>query len=151
MKHQRKRPVGLLAIVAYKFFVAVLLLATAIFLLFSVNNSQAIVVFSESYVLEGKLEIIEWPFEQITKIKPQTLQLSGIGAGLYAVVTAIEAVGLWYTQTWAMLLVIGLVGISIPAEIFELIRGITLLKLMIFLVNVAVFWYLLRHLPKPKR
>jgi uncharacterized membrane protein (DUF2068 family) len=149
MKH--KRPTALVAIVVYKAFVALLLTVTAIVLLLSLKNYQNLESFSKSYVIEGKLKIIEWLLDKITNIKPQTLEFSGIVAGLYAVVTAIEAIGLWHEKPWATVLVVGLVGISIPAEIFELIRGITLLKLGVFIVNIAVFWYLLRHFPKPAR
>ena len=78
-------------------------------------------------------------------IDPNSLKLSGIVAGVYALVTAIEAIGLWYEQEWATLLVLGLVGISIPPEIFELIRGITVIKLIVFSINMAMFLYLLRH------
>jgi uncharacterized membrane protein (DUF2068 family) len=131
--------------------VALLLTVTAIVLLLSLKNYQNLESFSKSYVIEGKLKIIEWLLDKITNIKPQTLEFSGIVAGLYAVVTAIEAIGLWHEKPWATVLVVGLVGISIPAEIFELIRGITLLKLGVFIVNIAVFWYLLRHFPKPAR
>ena len=60
----------------------------------------------------------------------------------------IEAVGLWYRRRWAKILVLGIVGISIPLEVFELIREVTLLKLVIFLLNIAVFWYLLHYFPK---
>jgi uncharacterized membrane protein (DUF2068 family) len=140
-----KRPPGLIAIIIYKAFVALLLGITSVVLLLALKNYDNLIDFSESYVLEGKLAIIEWVIEKIINAKRQTLQLSGIAAGIYALVTAIEAVGLWYQKTWAKLLVLGLVGISIPLEIFELIKGTTILKLVVFIVNVAVFWYLLRH------
>jgi uncharacterized membrane protein (DUF2068 family) len=140
-----KRPPGLIAIIIYKAFVALLLGITSVVLLLALKNYDNLIEFSESYVLEGKLAIIEWVLEKIINVKRQTLQLSGIAAGIYAVVTAIEGLGLWYQKTWAKLLVLGLVGISIPPEIFELIKGTTILKLVVFIVNVAVFWYLLRH------
>lgn len=148
---KKKRSAGLVAIVFYKAFVALLLAVTSIVLLFALKNYQSLMEFSDSYVIEGKLKIIEWFLDKITNIKPQTLKFSGIAAGLYAVVTAIEAIGLWYEKSWATLLVVGLVGISIPAEIFELIQGITLLKLVVFILNLTVLWYLLRHFPKPAR
>ncbi len=147
---KNNRPPGLVAIVVYKGFVALLLTATSIVLLLALENHQALVAASESYVLEGKLELIEWLLEKIINIKRQTLQFSGIASGIYAVVTAIEAVGLWYEKTWANILVIGLVGISILPEIFELIKGVSLLKIVVFLVNIAVLWYLLRHFYKSK-
>lgn len=147
---KNKRPPGLVAIVVYKGFVALLLSATAIVLLLALKNHQALRLVSESYVLEGKLEIIEGLLEKLININRQTLQFSGIVAGIYAVVTAIEAVGLWYEKTWAKILVIGLVGISVPPEIFELIKGVSLLKIVVFLVNITVLWYLLSHFYKPK-
>lgn len=145
---KNKRSPGLIAIVIYKVFVALLLTAATIALLLALKNHQSLIVFSESYILEGKLQIIEWLLEKIINAKQQTLQFSGIALGVYAAVTAIEAVGLWYRKAWATVLVLVLVGISIPPEIFELAKRITLLKLAVFLINVAVFGYLIRHSPK---
>jgi len=126
-----KRPPGLVLIVIYKGFVALLLTTTSIILLLALKKHDALVEFSDSYVLEGKLSIIEWFIEKIIDIKPQTLKFSGIAMAIYAIVTAIEAVGLWYEKTWAKILVIGLVGISIPPEIFELLQGFTTIKLVV--------------------
>ncbi|BAZ03126.1 hypothetical protein NIES37_71390 (plasmid) [Tolypothrix tenuis PCC 7101] len=146
-----KRSTGLLAIVIYKAFVASLLAVTSIALLFTLKNYQNLALFSESYVLETKFTIIEWLIDKILNISPAKLKFSGIAIGVYAIVTAIEAIGLWYEKSWATLLVLGLVGISIPPEIFELIKGVTILKLIVFLVNVAIFLYLLRHFPLQKK
>ncbi|WP_392531362.1 DUF2127 domain-containing protein [Nostoc sp. C117] len=146
-----KRSTGLLAIVIYKTFVASLLAVTSIALLFTLKNQHTLAIFSESYILETKLTIIEWLIDKILNISPTKLKFSGIAAGAYAIVTAIEAVGLWYEKSWATLLVLGLVGISIPPEIFELIKKITIIKLIVFLVNVAVFWYLLHHFKNYKK
>ncbi|BAU04582.1 DUF2127 domain-containing protein [Fischerella sp. NIES-3754] len=143
-----KRPPGLIAIVVYKGFVALLLTATSIVLLLALKKHDTLVGFSESYILEGKREVIEWLLEKIVNIKPQTLKFSGIATAIYAVVTAIEAIGLWYEKTWAKILVIGLVGISIPPEIYELIKGVTIFKFLVFMVNIAVLWYLIKHFYK---
>ena len=82
--------------------------------------------------------------EKVLTQKPETIRYSGIVAGVYALVTAVEAIGLWYQQVWAEVLVLILVGTSIPLEIYELIKGITLLKSVVFVVNVAIFLYILR-------
>lgn len=148
---RNNRPPGLVAIVIYKTFVAIILAIAATAILLALQNYQSFTSLSEAYILEGKLSIIEWLIEKVTNIKQQTLQFSGIATGTYAAVTAIEAVGLWYEKAWARILVLVLVGISIPPEIFELIKGITILKLVVFIANAAVFWYLLRHFPKHGR
>jgi uncharacterized membrane protein (DUF2068 family) len=144
----KQRPAGLLAIIIYKGFVALLLAVTSIVLLLALKNHNALVIFSESYELEGKRQIIEWGLQKIIDIKPQTLKFSGIATGIYAFVTVIEAIGLWYEKTWAKILVIGLVGISIPPEIFELFNSFSLLKLLVFIVNITAFMYLIRHFYK---
>ncbi|WP_341736015.1 DUF2127 domain-containing protein [Microcoleus sp. CAWBG640] len=145
---KKQRPPGLIAIVIYKTFVASLLTVTSLALLFAMKNHQLLEDFSDSYLLETKVKLIEFLLDKLLILKPKTLLFSGIATGLYAVLTAVEAVGLWYEKGWATILVLVLVGISIPPEIFELIQGVTLLKLAVFIANVAVFWYLLHHLPK---
>ncbi|QKQ72953.1 DUF2127 domain-containing protein [Nostoc sp. TCL240-02] len=144
----KKRPLGLVAIVVYKSFTALLLMVTSIALLLTLKNYQTLEAFSDNYVLEGKSIIIDWILKKIINLNPRTLAFSGIGAGVYAIVTTIEAVGLWYEKRWAHVLVLGLVGISIPPEVYELIRGISLIKTFIFLLNLAVFGYLLQNFPK---
>ena len=146
----QKRPFGLIAIVCYKSFVAALLMITCIALLLALKNYQSLENFANNYVLESKTIIIDWLTEKILNVTPKTLAFSGIGAGIYAVVTAIEAIGLWYEKRWAHILVVGLVAISIPPEIYELIKSISLIKLIVFIVNVVVLWYLVSHFPKHK-
>ena len=148
IKVKKQRSPGLIAIVLYKSFVASLLTVTSIGLLLALKNHQVLENFSASFFLETKLNIIELLLDKVLIVKPQTLLFSGLAAGLYAVLTAVEAVGLWYEKGWATILVLVLVGISIPPEVYELVQGVTVLKLGAFIANVAVLWYLLHHLPK---
>ena len=142
---KKQRPIALRLIVFYKCFVATLLFITAIAAIFVMKNHEELAEFSSSYLLSTKLFIVKWLVNKLLTIAPNSLKLSGIVAGVYALVTAIEAIGLWYEKEWAMLLVLGLVGISIPPEVFELIQGITVIKLLVFSINMAMFLYLLRH------
>ena len=80
----KKRPPGLVAIVIYKGFVALLLAATSLVLLLALKNHEALIMLSQSYVLEGKLEIIEWLLEKVINIKSSTLKFSCIAAEIYA-------------------------------------------------------------------
>lgn len=145
---KKQRAPGLIAIVLYKTFVASLLTVTSIALLFALKNHQVLEEFSQSYLLESKLKIIEFILDKVLVLQPKKLLLSGMVAALYAVLTVIEAVGLWYEKAWATILVLLLVGISLPPEIYELVQGVTVLKLAVFIANLAVLWYLLHHLPK---
>lgn len=52
---------------------------------------------------------------------------------------------LWYEKAWATIMVMGIVGITIPIEIFEIVHKASLIKFGVFAINVAMFIYLLRH------
>jgi uncharacterized membrane protein (DUF2068 family) len=144
----RKRPFGLIAIVCYKSFIAALMMVTSIAILLAAKNYQGLDDFSDDYVLEGNGIIIEWLTEKVLNSGRKTLAFSGIGAAIYSGVTAIEAIGLWYEKRWAHILVVGLVSFSIIPEIYELFRGVTPIKLVLFLVNITMLWYLIRNFPK---
>ncbi len=92
---RRKRSRALIAIVIYKSLIAGLLAITSVALLLTVENYQIIDNFANEYILEGKREIIRFILSKFLILNPKYLQFSGIFAGVYAVVTVIEAVGLW--------------------------------------------------------
>jgi uncharacterized membrane protein (DUF2068 family) len=143
-----KHPPALVAIIVYKIFVAILLAITAIALLLTLKNHQYLEAFSESYMLEVKHQIINWFLDKLVLINPRTLKFSGIAFSIYSILTAIEAIGLWYEKAWARFLVLGLVGLSIPLEVYELIQKITPIKLIILVINVGILGYLLFFFPK---
>ena len=145
---KKQRAPGLIAIVLYKSFVASLLTVTSIALLFALKNHQVLENFAKSYLLENPGKIVEFLLDQVLSIKPKILLFSGRATGISAILTVLKAVGLWYENAWATILVLLLVGISIPPEIYELVQGVTVLKLAVFIANLAVLWYLLHHLPK---
>ena len=141
---KQKRPLGLKIIVAYKIVLFLLLSITSLILLLALENYSRLVAFSQSYILESKISLIEILVEKIITQQPKTIRYSGIVAGVYAAVTAIETIGLWYQKVWAEILVLVLVGSSIPLEIYELLKGVTVLKLVVITVNIAIFLYLLQ-------
>ena len=114
---KKQRAAGLRAIVLYKTFVAFLLTVTSTALLFAQKNHHFLEALSESLFLETKLNIVKYLLAKILLIKPHTLLFSGLATGVYAILTVLEAVGLWYEKAWATILVLLLVGISIPPEI----------------------------------
>lgn len=144
-----KRPKALIAIVVYKSFIATLLGITSIAIFWTFKNFEGLEEFSKLLTLKGKRGIIAWILEKLLNLNHRSLEFTAIASAAYALVTAIEAVGLWYEKAWARWLVIGVVAVSIPAEIFELTRGISPVKLIVFILNLAILWYLLREFPKP--
>ena len=72
--------------------------------------------------------------------------LHRLGAVLlcYAFVEGVEAIGLWYIKRWAEYLTFLVTASLLPFEIYEIAHRASPLKIVAFIVNVAVVIYLLR-------
>ncbi|HZU40338.1 MAG TPA: DUF2127 domain-containing protein [Solirubrobacteraceae bacterium] len=61
----------------------------------------------------------------------------------YAVLEGVEAVGLWFMRRWAEYLTFVATTILLPLEIYEIMHRATVLKVIGFIINLAVVVYLL--------
>jgi uncharacterized membrane protein (DUF2068 family) len=62
---------------------------------------------------------------------------------VYASVEGVEAVGLWYQRRWAEYLTFLVTASLLPLEVYEIVTRLSPLKIVAFVVNVAVVAYLL--------
>jgi uncharacterized membrane protein (DUF2068 family) len=81
--------------------------------------------------------------DKLFSLRHGTLQQIGFGLLGYAVLEGVEAVGLWYAKRWAEYLTFLATALLIPLEVYEIIHKQSGLKIVGFLVNVAVLVYLL--------
>ena len=61
----------------------------------------------------------------------------------YATLRFAEAYGLWKGRTWAEWVAMVAGSLLLPTEMRELMRGITFLRVALFVVNLAVIFYML--------
>jgi uncharacterized membrane protein (DUF2068 family) len=61
---------------------------------------------------------------------------------VYAGLRFAEGYGLWKERTWAEWIAFGSGMLLLPLEIRELVRGITLLRLGVFFVNIGIVLYM---------
>ena len=71
------------------------------------------------------------------------LHLLGATLLAYGAVEGVEAVGLWYQRRWAEYLTFLVTTSLLPLEIYEIATRTTALKILAFIINVAVVIYLL--------
>ena len=81
--------------------------------------------------------------DKLLSLRAGTLRELGIALLAYALLAALEAVGLWLTKRWAEYLTFIATTLLIPLEIYEIIHRPTALKVIGFLINLAVAAYLI--------
>ena len=136
-------PLGLKLLIAYKTVQATGLLIGAIALAVSGFHHARI----SQYALSSHRLVVVWVLEHLTQVPPRTLEFAAVAATLYALLAALEAIGLWFRFPWARWLVLIGVGISLPVEVMELFHAVTPLKLMLLVANAIAFWYVLKRVP----
>jgi uncharacterized membrane protein (DUF2068 family) len=137
-------PLGLILLVIYKAATAIALLLISVAIRFAWPNHS----YLSDYTLPSHRIIIGWILQHIAQVSPHTLQFAAIAAGLYGLLSAIEAIGLWYVQSWARWVVLVGVGASLPIEVLELLRAASWLKFGLLIINGLAFWYVLKRFPK---
>jgi uncharacterized membrane protein (DUF2068 family) len=76
-------------------------------------------------------------------IQSGTLTKVGLIVAAYAVLEGAEAVGLWYQRRWAEYLTFIATAALLPVEVYELTQTGSPLKIITFVLNLAVVVYLL--------
>lgn len=66
-----------------------------------------------------------------------------LGAGLYGLLDLVEAAALLRRRRWAEYLVLLTTGIFVPIEVAEVIRSVSVAKLLTLLLNVVIVIYLI--------
>ncbi len=81
--------------------------------------------------------------DRVFSLRSGTLREFGVGALALGVLEGVEAVGLWFAKRWAEYLTFLATTILLPLEIYEIIHRRSALKIIGFVINVAVVVYLL--------
>jgi uncharacterized membrane protein (DUF2068 family) len=81
--------------------------------------------------------------DKLFTLRAGTLDAVGIALIAYALLEGIEGFGLWWGRRWAEYLTFLATSILLPLEIYEIINRGTVLKVIGFLINLAVVIWLL--------
>jgi uncharacterized membrane protein (DUF2068 family) len=82
-------------------------------------------------------------FRRLFIISPSHLYDIGFLLVAYAMLEAVEMVGLWFAKRWAEYLTFVATLLFVPLEVYELLSSVTTLKVVLLILNLAVVLYLL--------
>jgi uncharacterized membrane protein (DUF2068 family) len=78
----------------------------------------------------------------LLSVDDRKLRQISAGTFFYAALLTTEGVGLLLRQRWAEYFTIIVTGSFIPLELYELARRVTVTRLILLGVNIAIVWYL---------
>ena len=81
--------------------------------------------------------------DKLFSLRAHTLRTVGIALLAYGLLEGVEAVGLWLLKRWAEYLTFIATAILLPFEVYELTNRVSILKIIGFLINLAVVIYLI--------
>lgn len=97
-----------------------------------------------------------WPIilrllSKLSGLSGHRLQALGAVAFAYAALFLVEGIGLWLAQRWAEYLTVIATASFLPVEIYELYRGMSRVKFVALLANIAMVAYLVYRLWHDRR
>jgi uncharacterized membrane protein (DUF2068 family) len=144
--NSRRHNPGLVLIAAYKFFGAL------VFLLVGVGALRLLHKDIDDVIWHALVEVRHWnPESRVVSflldkaelLNDPLLKQIELGAFLYAALGIVEAVGLYFEQTWAEFLTVAISASFLPFEIHEVIRKVGWGQVGLLVANFLVVVYLL--------
>lgn len=84
--------------------------------------------------------------EAVGAMDERTLKRIAAGVFLYAALLLTEGVGLMLKQRWAEYFTVIVTASFIPVEVVEVVRRVTVVRIVVIGVNIAIVWYLIARL-----
>jgi uncharacterized membrane protein (DUF2068 family) len=134
----------LIAIGALKLFKAVLFVSMGFGVLNLLHKDVADVLLRAFMALRFDPEnrIVNIVLEKSALLSPHRLREISFAIFLYAALDIIEGTGLVLEKVWAEYFTLVLTGSFLPWEFYEIIRHLTIFKVVLTILNLLVFLYL---------
>jgi len=141
---------GLLLIGLFKLLKGLLLVAVGVGALKLLHKDVAAVIdhWVELLRVDPDNRFIHRLFLKVVHVSPRQLKELSIGTFFYASLLLTEGVGLLTRRRWAEYFTVITTAVFIPLEVYELVHKVTLVRIAVTLLNVAIVWYLVRRIRK---
>ncbi len=143
-------PRGLMLIAAFKLLKGLTLLAVGFGALHLINKDLDVVMehWISFFRVDQNNHFIHGLIERFTNLDDRKLRQLSVGTFFYSAMLLTEGVGLALRQRWAEYFTIIATSSFIPLELYEIFKHVTLMKVALLFVNVAVVAYLAMELKR---
>ncbi len=139
---------GIVLIAGFKLLKGMLLLIVGLGL-FKLVHAEVATLFSrllEGLHLNTDSRVLHALVLRVDALQPDTILVMGFVTIAYAVLLLVEGVGLWFEKAWAGYLTVISTSLFLPFELYEVIKRVTALRVIVLLLNVVIVVYLIRQL-----
>ena len=146
----RTHHTGLAVIAVFKLLKGVLLLFVGLGLL-KLVHAEIATLFSlllEGLHLNADSRLIHALVLKVDALQPNSVLLAGLVSLGYAGMLLVEGIGLWLEFTWAAYLTVVSTSLLLPFELYEVIEQVSVLRIGVLLLNLAIVAYLISQLKR---
>ncbi len=146
MLKPRHRNRWLTLIAAFKLSQALLFIAVGVGALRMLHKDVGDLVWqvAEHLRFNPESKFVNFILDKSALIDDHILRRIGAGVFIYAALDIIEGTGLYLEKIWAEYLTLAITASFLPWEIFEVMRRATWIRLALLVLNILVFFYLLK-------
>ena len=144
----RSHHTGLAVIAVFKVVKGLLLLLLGLGLL-KLMHAEIATLFSlliEALHLNADSRLIHALVLKVDALQPHSVLLAGLASLGYAAILLVEGIGLWLEFTWAAYLTVVSTSLLLPFELYEIIEQVSMLRVGVLLLNLAIVLYLISQL-----
>jgi uncharacterized membrane protein (DUF2068 family) len=132
-------------IAVFKIIKATVLLVAAIGILKMMHSDAQSLV--EHWILRLGLDpgnrYVDLLMSKAGNVTPEKVKELGIGGFIYAALFMTEGIGLWLQKRWAEWFTIIITSSLVPFEVWEIVRHVSVGKIVVLIANLAIVVYLL--------
>lgn len=95
---------------------------------------------------DSENQFLKWLFERVADLNPHLIRMSAYVSFFYALVFAVEGIGLYYKKHWAEYMVLIVTGSFLPFEGYILYHHPVWWKVLLIIGNLLIMVYLVHRL-----
>ncbi len=139
---------GIVLIAGFKLVKGLLLLIVGLGLL-KLVHAEIATLFSkvlERLHLNTDSHVLHALILKVDALQPEAMLVMSLVTIAYAALLLVEASGLWFERAWAGYLTVISTSLFLPFELFEVVKRVTVVRVIVLLLNFAIVVYLIRQL-----